>query len=753
MEFICDRDYNYIKSKYSPFIPNYEKDEQGAFINALGQNRFERVDSIFEEDSGLDGDLIQRKILEQDEKIKHLSHPVRKAMALKFVLENTRIRCDSRDIFPAINCIDRPLDKTLIIRWKNEVFGKLIPEVNKKRVYCCNSGLATIWPDYCHSIANYDRLLALGYTGILEESERARAASPNTPEEEEFFEGVKVTYEAVINFILRLAKKAEETPGSEKMAKALNNLAVKAPDSFYEACLCAYIYFMVSEHVDGLQVRSLSNFDRVYYPYWQRDLERGVSAEELRQELAYYLMQFAAIDNYWGQPVYLGGTKADGSTEINDLSYIFLDTYDKMGIYNPKIQLKVSSKNTPKEFMLKALDMIRRGNNSIVFVCEDTMVKALMHHLGLSYDQARTTDISGCYEYSPRESFGCGMNYVNLLKPLEYALHKGCDGVSGNMSGLDCKDVSEYTSFDEFYNEYKRQLSHIVDEVIEIVNGFEDYLYVIDPLSLLSGTFESCIKNKKDAIGGGSVLNTSTMMFGFIADLADSLSMIKKHVFEHKTLTLAELKAALDNNFVGNEKLRMKLLLDRDKYGNNRTLPDSFAVDIANFLMSRIYGRKNCKVRGGEWCLGFHVARQSYDQGPKTATSPNGRLIGEELSKNCSASMGQNREGATAAILSVTKLPAEKISCDVPLDLGLLPSAVQGDDGLEAMYGLLATFMTRGGHALHINVFSAEKLRAAQREPEKYRDLQIRVCGWNVLFNNICKVEQDGFIRQAEALV
>jgi formate C-acetyltransferase len=115
--------------------------------------------------------------------------------------------------------------------------------------------------------------------------------------------------------------------------------------------------------------------------------------------------------------------------------------------------------------------------------------------------------------------------------------------------------------------------------------------------------------------------------------------------------------------------------------------------------------------------------------------------------------MGQNREGATAAILSVTKLPADKISCDVPLDLGLLPSAVQGDDGLEAMYALLATFMARGGHAMHINVFSAEKLREAQRDPDKYRDLQIRVCGWNVLFHNIAKEEQDGFIRQAEALI
>ena len=136
-----------------------------------------------------------------------------------------------------------------------------------------------------------------------------------------------------------------------------------------------------------------------------------------------------------------------------------------------------------------------------------------------------------------------------------------------------------------------------------------------------------------------------------------------------------------------------------------------------------------------------------------TASSPNGRLKGEELSKNMSASMGMNREGATAAILSVLKIDASKFTSDSCLDLGLLPSAVKGEEGLEAMYALLMTFIKRGGHAMHINVFDADTLRKAQKEPEKYQDLQIRVCGWNVLFNNINKEEQDGFIKQAENLI
>ena len=270
---------------------------------------------------------------------------------------------------------------------------------------------------------------------------------------------------------------------------------------------------------------------------------------------------------------------------------------------------------------------------------------------------------------------------------------------------------------------------------------------------MLSATFPDAIKKGKDALGGGASSNSSHVAYGFLAEVADSLAMIKKYVYDKKELTLTELVDMLDRDFEGNEIFRRKLLNDRDKYGNNKDLPDNIAKDIIEFSANCILGRENAKRRGGKWGGGYHVARMSYIQAGLTASTPNGRLRGEELSKNCSASMGQNREGATAAILSVTKLDATICAGDFALDLGLLPSAVKGDDGLEAMYGLLMTFVNRGGHALHINVFDADTLRDAQKNPDKYQDLQIRVCGWNVLWNNINKEEQDGFIRQAESLV
>ncbi|MBR2019713.1 MAG: hypothetical protein IKA05_04870 [Clostridia bacterium] len=737
MKYIPSEHYAYIMNKYhdqsKPFDPH---------------KRFIRRDEIFSEATGLSGEEILNGILEQDERLVHLPHPVRKARALAYVLKNTRIACDRRDRFPAIHMVDRPLNATLIKSWKKEVFEKILPEVNQKIKSYERAGIVTIWPDFDHSTPVWDRVLELGFAGLLRESERARQRPDLTSEQNAFFEGIKITYEAILDFVGRLADLAATTEGSERLAAALKQIQYHPPKTFYEALLVDYLYFMICEHIEGLQVRSLSNFDRLFFDFYKRDRENGISEEELRTDLAHFFLQFTAIGNYWNQPVYLGGERADGTTEINELSYVFLDVYDQMGIYNPKIQIKVA-KTTPKPFLQKALDMIRRGNNSIVFVSDATIRAALLRNDGATEEEARLAHVTGCYEYGIEGEYSCGMNYLNLLKPLEYALHEGCDGVTGEAVGRTSPSVSSYETFDELYAEYKKQLLFLIDSIVETVNSFEDYLHHMNPQSMLSATFPNALKRAKDALAAG----TSALSVGFVADVADSLAMIKKHVFDNRELSLQELVQMLDRNFEGCEPFRRKLLADRDKYGNNRSLPDSLACDIIDFVTKHVSGRPNAALRGGHWHCGFHVARMSYTQGAKTAASANGRRLGEELSKNCSASMGQCREGATAAILSVTKIDATSFVGDACLDLGLLPTAVRGDDGLEAMYGLLMTFCKRGGHALHINVFDADTLRDAQEHPDRYQDLQIRVCGWNVLWNNINKEEQDGFIRQAEALI
>ena len=739
MYCIKDESYEYIMHKYA--------DDPQSIVS---RSRFVRQDKIFDPKTGLDGDLIISELRKIDENDKKLSHTVRKARALEFVLKNTRISCDSRDIFPAINALDRPLQKAIISKWSEELFGGVLADTRKIMKKYTDSALCTIWPDFDHSVPGFDRLFTLGFFGILNEAKDALETRDLTPKQRDFFESVEISYSALVDFVGRLAALADKTCGSEKLAKALHNLEKNPPKTFYEALLLIYIYFIVSEHIDILQVRSLSNFDRQLYKFYKSDLENGVTEEEIRTTLAYFFLQFTAIGNYWNQPVYLGGCKADESTEINELSYIFLDVYDKMGIYNPKVQIKLAE-STPKDFVLKALDMIRRGNNSLVFVCDERIRKSLVR-AGATEDEARLATVNGCYEYSISETYRGGMNYFNLLKPLEFILHDGRDGVSGEKTTENVLNISELGSFDDLYNEYKRVLLYHINVVIDTVNSFEGHLSEINPLPMISGTFEGAMKDGCDAFECNGK-NVSNFMFGFLADFADSLTMIKKYVYDKGELTLSEFVEILDKNYEGHELFRKKLLLDKEKYGNNKETPDTIAKDIASFIAKSVMNRPNAQKRGGKWTCGFHVARQSYAMAGKTASSPNGRLIGEELSKNCSASMGQNREGATAAVLSVTKIDATEFTSDAALDLGLLPSAVQGDDGLEAMYGLLTTFRKRGGHAMHINVFDAKTLRDAQKNPEKYKDLQIRVCGWNVLWNNINKEEQDGFIRQAEALI
>lgn len=732
----------------------YISDASYAYIMAKNKERFHRNDELFvdcHDDETLSPDAIYAGIRAQDAAHSHEPHPVRKALAFQYVLTHTGINCNARDLFPAFQMIDRPLNATVISAWNNEIFSEQIPEVNPMRGLLEENAVATMWPDYDHSVPYWDRILTLGFVGLLRESEKAKAAqSALTPAMDAFYTGIRITYEAVLHFLGRLQHMAERQ-GNDKMAMALRQLQVGAPTTFYEALLTDYIYFILSEHIEGLQARSLANFDRVFYPFYQHDLDHGVTEETLRQELAAFFLQFMSIGNYWGQPVYLGGCNADESTVINGLSHMFLDVYDKMGIYNPKIQIKVAD-STPRDFLEKALDMIRRGNNSVVFV-SDATIRASLMRAGATAEEARMCDISGCYEYCIQGGIAIGMQYVNLLKPLEFALHGGCDGISGKAVGLPCPDAAAYTDFDSFFAEYKRQLVGIIDKVIGTVNVFENYLHEVNPQSLLSATYPTCVARGKDALGGGAAASLSSMQFGFMANAADSLANIRKYVFEKKLVTLPELRDILDRDFADAEKLRRTLEMNPDKYGNNREIPDRIAMEIASCAASHVEGRPNAACRNGKWICGFHVARMSYNWAGATASSPDGRRRGEELSKNLSAAMGRNKEGATAAILTTTKIDATQFTSDGCLDLGLLPSAVQGDDGLAAMLGLLRTFIQRHGHAMHINVFSADTLRQAQKEPEKYKDLQIRVCGWNVLFNNINKEEQDGFIRQAESLV
>ena len=739
MQYIKEVDYHYISNKYHDTAKTFD-----------GLKRFTRNDSLFDSSTGMDPEEIKKGLVKNDERYINDPHSIRKARAMEYVLDNTRIACDKRDIFPAVNCLDRPLVEHFDGKWAEEIYSSTDPAIHAECEMMSRTGAATLEPDYSHSVPVWDRVFALGFSGILREAVEAKEALRKTralsAQEHAFYDSIEIVYQASIRFIGRLGDLAAKTPGSENMAEALKNIQNNPPASFYEEMLVAYLYFLISEHIDSVQARSIGHFDRLFYPYYQRDLARGISEETLKSQLAYFLMQFVAIGNYWGQPVYLGGTDAHGKTEINHLSYIFLDIYDSMGIYNPKIQIKYSD-TTPKDFICKALDMIRRGHNSIVIVSEDHIRRSLRYN-GVAEEHIVHADIKGCYEFLVQGGIDTEDYQINLMKPLEYALHGGKDGITGELVGLPCNN--KYDTFEDLMTGYKKQLRYFIERAMKIVNYLESYMAEVNPLPLLAATIPTSIQRAKDPSIGGGTTNNTDMCLGAIANIGDSLTALKKYVYDRKLISLEEFVKALDCNYEGYEWLRKALTTDKDKFGNNRELPDSLTKEVVMFASDCLEGKPNAAQRGGKWYCGTHIARGVYVLAAKTLAGPDGRLTGEEFAKNMSPVMGQNHQGITAAILSVTKFDSVRIQLNALLDVALAPSAVKGQDGLEAMYGLVNTFVKKGGQAMQINVVNADDLRRAQKYPEQYKDLQIRVSGWNVLFNNINKEEQEGFIRQAE---
>ena len=276
----------------------------------------------------------------------------------------------------------------------------------------------------------------------------------------------------------------------------------------------------------------------------------------------------------------------------------------------------------------------------------------------------------------------------------------------------------------------------------------EKHLDRFNPAPLLSGTFASSLERGEDGYARGARYNNTNIWICGPATTGDSLTMIKRHVFELKEVSLEKLAAMLDANWAGEEAWRRKLLLDPEKFGNNLDTPDRIVRHFTEAVARRYHGRPN--ARGGHYTVSLHSSSRFADWADYVEATPDGRRLGDELSKNMSATQGAAGKGAAALLTSVLKLESSLFMADLPVDVMLHPTEISGKAGLKAMRSLLMTYVNHFGHAIHFNVMDPQLLRKAQREPEKFRNLQVRICGWNVLWNSLSNKEQDAYIRQAE---
>ncbi len=709
----------------------------------------------FDKSTGLEDEEIKDGLSKLYEKTKDLPHPVAKAYAVKYVLENTKIDINEHDLFVGLWSVNRLANSVTLNKWNAEVFETILPEVKQKMNDMNESGAVAIWPDFDHVVPDWDAILCLGFPGLKKRAEEYKelhkARGTLTPETEAFFDGIIIEYTAIIALVDRLYRLAltQNHDKAKKVAECLLHIRDGAPQNIYEAMQVIYIYFMVSECFDSYQVRSLGNgLDNTLYGFYKNDLKSGTyTKEEIKELFRYFFFQWSAIGNYWGQPFYMGGTNADGSTKYNELSYDILDVYDELGIYNPKIQVKINE-NTPDRLLFKVFDMIRRGKSCFALCCEPGMIKAVMGY-GATYEEALNMDIRGCYETGVRANeVSSATGYVNALKSVEYVFSNGFDSRIGKHFGLKTGELKDLKTFEDFYSAVLKQWENLIEMTIDVSKQYEKYLSFINPSNMYSATIEGALKKGADAYQSGVKFNNSALLNCGFASLVDAVMAVKEFVYDKKDVTLEALSAALAADWKGFEDLHTKVVKSLRKYGNDDAETDRYTEAMSAYFASKVNNRPN--ARGGVYKAIMHTAMEFVWEGEKTGATPDGRYAGDEISKNGSPSVGMDREGVTALIKSALKARPYTYCESFCVDVMLHPTAVSGDEGLEIMKSLLFMYMKNGGQTVQFNVFNTETLRDAQKHPEKYQNLQVRVCGWNVLWNNLSEKEQNAYITRAE---
>ncbi len=725
-----------------------------------------------------------------------------KAKCFAHQIRRQSIDVSPLDWFPAIaiwNRDARPFyNGGILWRRRDEVNKRSIPKkIRDEWEALKKSGNWWVGQDFCHSVPDWRVILALGFPGMKARLERYAVKG------DPFYDSLVIAMDAILAGIDRFIEQGKKrlsapsapsgpveikSPPSAALSAAsqlsgpsglsklsreatlrgeaplraegpLNHLGGEAPlnrltkeiaclerlrngppQTAYDMMMFVWIYFFFSEHIDGIQCRSLTELDVFLTPYYEADLAAGRTTEaEFREHLKHFLWQWGSINNYWNQPVGFGGTRKDGSSEFNHVSKIILDVVDECNLTTPKFLVKIAP-NTPDWAMDKLLDMARR-HRSVTFVGEMSTARALKKWYGASDEDCRTMVMRGCYEFSLADSANnTGVGAVNFLKIVEQMLDDARQG------------KADWPDFEAFKAEFLARLVNISSRTLPVIRELEKVLEEINPTCCMTLSTEHALKTGQDAFSKGCPRgNHSSICQVGVGTTVDALLAVKELVYEKRELTLKALGEIMAANWEGHEKLRLRMLRSKRKWGNNDPEANALGATLLKAFGDCINGKPNS--RGGVFLASGHNARGYLSFGKGTGATPDGRKKGEEMSKNLSPTMGADTEGATALVATLASSDTTVLPEDYPLDVMLHPSVCAGQKGLEVMKALVREYHKNGGGVIQFTVFSAEELRDAQAHPEKYENLQVRVCGWNVRWNDMCKTEQDAYIRRAENIM
>jgi len=595
---------------------------------------------------------------------------------------------------------------------------------------------------------------------------------PEASNKREELKAMEICADALIMYAGRHAERARELAKEEKnperkkelerIAENCSSVPARTPSDFWEAL--QYYWFVHLGVIIELNTWDSFNpgrLDQHLYPFYQKGLNEGTLTPDKAEEL---LQAFWVKFNNQPAPpkvgvtaeesatytdfalINTGGVKTDGSDAVNELSYLILDVVEEMRILQPSSMVQISEK-TPDSFLKRALEIIKTGFGQPSVFNTDAIVQELVRQ-GKSVEDARNGGASGCVETGAfgKENYNL-TGYFNLTKVFEITLNNGVDPRTGKEIGLKTGDPSSFKSFEELFEAFKKQLNHFVDIKVKGNNIIERLYAEHLPSPFLSLLIDDCIAKGKDYHDGGARYNTSYIMGVGLGSITDVLASVKYNVFDEKHISMQDLLKALENNFEGDETLRQRFLNKTSKYGNDDDYTDEIMRSIFEAYYDAVRGRPNTK--GGFYEINLLPTTVHIYFGKVVGATPDGRKAAEPLSEGISPVQGADRKGPTAVLKSASKMDHVRTGGTL-LNQKFTPHILADEDGIAKLAHLIRSYFKLDGHHIQLNVVSADMLRDAQKHPEKYRDLIVRVAGYSDYFVDITVDLQNEIIKRTE---
>ena len=621
-------------------------------------------------------------------------------------------------------------------------------------------------------------------TGLLDLKEEiaeslAKTDLVNDPEgvdKRDELRAMDIVCDAMIRYAERYAERLEELAAEEKdpvrkkelekMAAICRRVPAHAPTTVHEALQHYwFIHLGVVTELNPWDSFNPGRLDQSLYPLYKKQLEEGtVTQEEVYEMLQSFWVKF---NNHPSPPkvgvtaeesntytdfclINVGGVKEDGSDGVNEMSYILLDVIREMRLLQPSSMIQVSKKN-PDRFIRAAVEIIKTGFGQPSVFNTDALVQEMLR-AGKDVRDARNGGCSGCVETG---AFGTEAyiltGYFNLTKIPELTLNDGFDKRTGKQIGLKTGTATDYRTYEELFAAYKAQVQHFMRIKLTGNNIIERIFMKYMPVPFLSVLIEDCIRNGKDYMCGGARYNSSYVQGVGLGSITDMLTALRYHVYDKKTIAMETMEKALANDFKGFEELQYQLVYHTPKYGNDDDYADEQEVQVFDMYYDVLSGHKS--PRGADYRVNMLPTTCHVYFGKVTGATPDGRNAWKVLSEGISPVQGADTNGPTAVIRSAAKIDHIKTGGTL-LNQKFTPSLLSTEEGCNNLVHLIRAYFRMDGHHIQFNVVDADTLREAQKHPEDYRDLIVRVAGYSDYFNDlgedlqneiICRTEQTTF--------